>query len=50
MVSQVKELQSKVDELEQELEDLEFGSYSYDTVSAELEYHYSLLFKAKEMQ
>ena len=50
MLLQVKELQSKVDELEQELEDLEFGSYSYDTVSAELEYHYSLLFKAKEVQ
>ena len=35
-MSEVKELREKIVELEEELEELEFGSYSYDVVSSEL--------------
>ena len=31
------EIQNKINELEQELETLDFGDYSYDVVSQELE-------------
>ena len=35
-MSEIKELREKIVELEEELEELEFGSYSYDVVSSEL--------------
>ena len=36
------EIQNKINELEQELETLDFGDYSYDVVSQELEELYLL--------
>ena len=35
-MSEIKKLREKIVELEGELEELEFGSYSYDVVSSEL--------------
>ena len=35
-MSEIKELREKIVELEEELEELEFGSYSYDVTSSEL--------------
>jgi len=35
-MSEIKELREKIVELEEELEELEFGSYSYDVASSEL--------------
>ena len=37
VVMSKQEIQSQIDELELELQDYEFGDYSYDVVSSELE-------------
>ncbi len=37
------EILNKIEELEQELETLNFGDYSYDIVNSELEYLYGQL-------
>ena len=54
MLSQVEELQSKVNELEQELEEIldrdEFGSYAYDVISTELQFYRFSLLEAKGLQ
>ena len=38
-----QEIQNKINELEQELETLNQGDYSYDVVNSELEYLYGQL-------
>ena len=54
IISQVECLQSVVDELRQELEEIldrnEFGSYAYDVVSTELQFYRILLLEAKGLQ
>ena len=36
-------LKKEIEELEEEIEGYDFGSYSYDVVSGELEYYYARL-------
>ena len=39
-MSEIEKLKAKIEELEEEIKDYEFGSYSYDVVNSELEYAY----------
>tara|TARA_A100001035_G_scaffold144854_1_gene113975 strand:- start:481 stop:633 length:153 start_codon:yes stop_codon:yes gene_type:complete len=39
-MSEIEKLKARIDELEEELEGYDFGSYSYDVVNAEIEYSY----------
>ena len=39
-MSEIEKLKAKIEELEEEIKDYEFGSYSYDVVNSELEYTY----------
>ena len=42
-MSEIEELRVKIDELEEELEGYDFGSYMYDVANGELEYSYARL-------
>ena len=42
-MSEIEELRVKIDELEEELEEYDFGSYMYDVANGELEYSYARL-------
>ena len=42
-MSEIEELRKNIDELEEEIEGYDFGSYSYDVVNGELEYSYARL-------
>ena len=42
-MSEIEELRVKIDELEEEIEGYDFGSYSYDVVNGELEISYARL-------
>ena len=42
-MNEIEELRVKIDELEEEIEGYDFGSYSYDVVNGELEYSYARL-------
>ena len=39
-MSEIEKLKARIDELEEELERYDFGSYSYDVVNSEIEYSY----------
>ena len=40
MNKSIEDIKNQINELEEELNELEFGSYSYDCVNVELEYLY----------
>ena len=42
-MSEIEKLRKNIDELEEEIEGYDFGSYSYDVVNGELEYSYARL-------
>ena len=42
-MSEIEELRKNIDELEEELEGYDFGSYMYDVANGELEYSYARL-------
>ena len=43
IMSEIEKLRKSIDELEEEIEGYDFGSYSYDVVNGELEYSYARL-------
>ena len=47
-MSEIEELRKNIDELEEEIEGYDFGSYSYDVVNGELEYSYARLDKLEK--
>ncbi len=49
-MSEIEELRVKIDELEEEIEDYEFGSYPYDVVNGELEAKYVELSRLKKSE
>ena len=42
-MSEIEELRVKIDELEEEIEEYDFGSYMYDVANGELEISYARL-------
>ena len=44
----VRLLKKEIEELEEEIEGYDFGSYSYDVVNGELEYSYARLDKLEK--
>ena len=48
-MSEIEELRVKIDELEEEIEDYEFGSYPYDVVNGELEISYARLERLEKL-
>ena len=49
-MSEIEKLKAKIEELEEEIEDYEFGSYSYDVVSGELQYSYARLSRLEKKE
>ena len=47
MEQSMSEIQSKIDELEEEVQDYEFGSYPYDVCTGELQFLYARLDRMK---
>ena len=43
IMSEIEILRKNINELEEEIDGLDFGSYSYDVVNGELEYSYARL-------
>ena len=43
IMSEIEKLRKSIDELEEEIEGYDFGSYSYDVMNGELEYSYARL-------
>ena len=44
----IEELQKKIDECEAELEECEYGGYEYDSLDADLQELYGILYQAKQ--
>ena len=49
-MSEIEELRVKIDELEEELEGYDFGSYMYDVANGELEYSYARLDRLEKLE
>jgi len=49
-MSEIELLKKIIEELEEEIEDYEFGSYSYDVVNGELEYSYARLSRLEKKE
>ncbi len=47
-MSEIELLKKEIDELEEELEEYDFGSYMYDHLNAEIEYSYIKLDKLEK--
>ena len=50
MLDRKQILESEIEELEEELEGLEFGSYMYDVANGELEYSYARLDRLEKLE
>lgn len=46
----IEELQKKIDELEDDLADCEYGGYEYDSIDADLQELYGILYQAKQRE
>ena len=49
-MSEIEELRKNIDELEEELEGYDFGSYMYDVANGELEYSYARLARLEKLE
>ena len=47
-MSEIEKLKAKIEELEEEIKDYEFGSYPYDVCTGELEFLYARLDRMKK--
>ena len=50
IMSEIEELRKNIDELEEELEGYDFGSYMYDVANGELEYSYARLDRLEKLE
>ena len=50
IMSEIEKLRKSIDELEEEIEGYDFGSYSYDVVNGELEYSYARLDRLEKLE
>jgi len=49
-MSEIELLKKEIEELEEEIEGYDFGSYSYDVVNGELEYSYARLARLEKKE